>query len=114
MLFDCSGMVNSFSYVGWVDDKGLPHINAYWMDGKKASSIHSTGEELADEKCEKENGIMTFEFSRALQPSCNKGTLCKNVIDPESTLKVVWAMGDAWSAGMLMCPVKSYLRCGRN
>ncbi|CAM6120752.1 unnamed protein product [Calypogeia fissa] len=95
-----SGMVNSFSYVGWVDEMGS-HINAYWMDGKKASSIHPTGEVLEDWKCENVDGIMTFEFSRALQPSCNKGTLCKNVIDPESTLKVVWAMGDAWSDGEL-------------
>lgn len=78
----------------------MPKINAYWMDGKKAASIHATGEELADQKCEQVDGIVTFEFSRPLQPSCNKGTLCKNVIDPKSTLKVVWAMGDAWASGM--------------
>lgn len=96
-----SGMVNSFSYVGWVDEQGVSRINAYWMDGKKASSIHATNEELTDQKCEKVNGIITFEFSRALQPACTKGVLCKNVIDTSSTLKVVWAMGDAWTADAL-------------
>ncbi|BBN16614.1 hypothetical protein MPTK1_7g07840 [Marchantia polymorpha subsp. ruderalis] len=96
-----SGMVNSFSYVGWVDDQGVGHIEAYWMDGKSASSIHPTGEELSDKKCETRNGIVTFEFSRPLQPSCSKGTLCKNVIDPATPLKVVWALGDAWTSDEL-------------
>lgn len=102
LIIICSGMVNSFSYVGWVDDQGVGHIEAYWMDGKSASSIHPTGEELSDKKCETRNGIVTFEFSRPLQPSCSKGTLCKNVIDPATPLKVVWALGDAWTSGMFI------------
>ncbi|KAL3683605.1 hypothetical protein R1sor_001627 [Riccia sorocarpa] len=96
-----SGMVNSFSYVGWIDDQGVGHIEAYWMDGKAAARIHPTGEELSDKKCETKDGIITFEFSRPLQPSCTKGTLCKNVIDPENPLKIVWALGDVWTSDEL-------------
>lgn len=90
-------MVNSFAYVAWIDAQGNSHIGTYWIDAKDASGIHPTAEELFNKKCERLDGIMTFEFSRPLQPACKSGQECKNVIDPTGALKMVWAMGDEWS-----------------
>lgn len=90
-------MLNSFAYVAWIDSKGIGHIRTYWITDKDASGIHPTAEELFNKKCERTNGVITFEFSRPLQPDCQSGQECKNVIDPASALKMVWAMGDEWS-----------------
>jgi hypothetical protein len=95
--WDYSGMVSSFAYVGWIDSKGISHIGTYWIDAKDVSGIHPTTENLSNKKCEKQNGIITFEFSRPLKPVCQTGKECRNVIDPISALKMVWAMGDEWS-----------------
>ncbi|XP_068313221.1 cytochrome b561, DM13 and DOMON domain-containing protein At5g54830-like [Pyrus communis] len=93
------GMVNSYSYVGWIDNIGKGRVNTYWIDGRDASSIHPTTENLTYVRCKSENGIITFEFSRPLKPLCGKSDKpeCKNIIDPTTPLKVVWAMGTAWT-----------------
>jgi hypothetical protein len=92
-----SGMLNSFAYVAWIDNDGVGHIGTYWITDKDASGIHPTAEQLFNKKCERTDGVITFEFSRPLQPDCQSGQECKNVIDPASALKMVWAMGDDWS-----------------
>ncbi|KAG2410435.1 hypothetical protein LR48_Vigan01g033200 [Vigna angularis] len=94
-----SGMVNSYVYVGWVDDTGIGQVNTYWIDGKDALSLHLTRENLTHVRCKTENGIITLEFTRPLDPSCRweKRVECKNIIDPTSPLKVVWAMGAKWT-----------------
>ncbi|XP_061370050.1 cytochrome b561, DM13 and DOMON domain-containing protein At5g54830-like [Gastrolobium bilobum] len=94
-----SGMIYSYAYVGWIDDNGVGRVNTYWIDGKDASSIHLTHENLTYVRCKTENGIITLEFTRPLQPSCGRGNRpeCKNIIDPTTPLKVVWAMGARWS-----------------
>ncbi|KAL7001754.1 hypothetical protein U1Q18_002902 [Sarracenia purpurea var. burkii] len=98
-----SGMVNSFAYVGWVDDDGKGHVYSYWIDGKDALRIHSTNENLTYVRCKSENGIITFEFTRPLNPSCSEDGRpeCKNIIDPTTPLKVIWAMGAQWSGDHL-------------
>jgi hypothetical protein len=90
-------MLNSFAYVAWIDSEGKGQIGTYWITDKDASGIHATAEVLSNQKCERIDGIITFEFSRPLQPDCQSGQECKNVIDPENALKMVWAMGDEWS-----------------
>ncbi|CAN0876282.1 Cytochrome b561, DM13 and DOMON domain-containing protein At5g54830 [Linum grandiflorum] len=94
-----TGMVNSFAYVGWVDDEAKGHVNTYWIDGKDALSVHPTNENLTYVRCKSENGIITLEFTRLLKPPCaHRGQIeCQNIIDPTSPLKVVWAMGASWS-----------------
>lgn len=96
-----SGMVNSFAYIGWIDDVGMGHVNTYWIDGKDASSVRQTSENISYVRCRSENGIITFEFTRPLNPSCSGRIECKNIIDPTTPLKVVWAMGARWSADHL-------------
>ncbi|XP_061365734.1 cytochrome b561, DM13 and DOMON domain-containing protein At5g54830-like [Gastrolobium bilobum] len=93
------GMVNSYAYVGWIDDNGIGHVNTYWIDGKDVSSIHHTHENLTYVRCKTENGIITLEFTRPLDPSCSRGSRleCSNIIDPTTPLKVVWAMGAKWT-----------------
>ncbi|KAK8712295.1 hypothetical protein V6N13_147535 [Hibiscus sabdariffa] len=93
-----SGMVNSYAYVGWTDDTG-GHLNTYWIDGKHPSNLHSTNENLTHVRCRSENGIITLEFERPLMPSCNDSDKpeCKNIIDPTTPLKVIWAMGSKWT-----------------
>lgn len=96
------GMVNSYAYVGWVDGVGEGHVNTYWIDGKDASSVHPTNENLTDVRCKSENGIITFEFTRPLKPCSHSDRLeCKNIIDPTTPLKVIWAIGTKWSDGHL-------------
>lgn len=98
-----SGMINSFAYVAWVDDEGRGKVNTYWIDGEDASSIHPTNENLTYIRCTSENGIITFEFTRALIPPCieKEKPECKNIIDPTTPLKIIWAMGARWSADHL-------------
>eukprot|EP00268_Persea_americana_P017168 TRINITY_DN18215_c0_g2_i1.p1 TRINITY_DN18215_c0_g2~~TRINITY_DN18215_c0_g2_i1.p1 ORF type:complete len:910 (+),score=135.36 TRINITY_DN18215_c0_g2_i1:286-3015(+) len=96
-----SGMVNSYVYVGWVDNSGKGHVNTYWIDGRDAINVHPTTENLTDVRCRLENGVITFEFTRPLDPSCTERKECKNIIDPTTPLKVVWAMGARWSEGQL-------------
>ncbi|KDP33531.1 hypothetical protein JCGZ_07102 [Jatropha curcas] len=98
-----SGMVNSYAYVGWVDESSKGHVNTYWIDGKDASNVHPTNESLTNVRCKSENGIITLEFIRPLKPSCSQNDRpeCKNIIDPTSPLKVIWAMGTKWSDGHL-------------
>ncbi|OVA00279.1 Cytochrome c assembly protein [Macleaya cordata] len=93
-----SGMVNSYAYVGWVDDNGKGRVNTYWIDGKDALSVHPTNENLTYVRCKSENGIITFEFTRPLDPPCSSSerSECNNIIDPTTPLKVVWAMGARW------------------
>ncbi|KAA8521676.1 hypothetical protein F0562_012334 [Nyssa sinensis] len=94
-----SGMVNSYAYVGWIDDDGKAHVNTYWIDGKDASNIHPTNENLTYVRCKSESGIITLEFTRPLNPSCNRDERpeCSNIVDPTTPLKVIWAMGAQWS-----------------
>ncbi|XP_057737108.1 cytochrome b561, DM13 and DOMON domain-containing protein At5g54830 [Arachis stenosperma] len=94
-----SGMVNTYAYVGWIDDNGLGRVDTYWIDGKDAKSIHHTHENLTYVRCRTENGIITLEFTRPLDPSCDRSIRpeCSNIIDPTTPLKVVWAMGARWS-----------------
>ncbi|KAG1363712.1 cytochrome b561, DM13 and DOMON domain-containing protein [Cocos nucifera] len=91
------GMIDSYAYVGWVDDEGKSRVNTYWIDGKDAMNVHTTSENLTYVRCKSENGIITFEFTRPLSPSCSGRVECKNIIDPTTPLKVVWAMGSRWS-----------------
>lgn len=93
------GMVNSYAYVGWIDDNGVGRVDTYWIDGKDAFSIHHTNENLTYVRCKTENDIITLEFTRPLNPSCNQGNRreCKNIIEPTTPLKVVWVMGATWS-----------------
>ncbi|KAI3454238.1 hypothetical protein Pfo_010901 [Paulownia fortunei] len=93
------GMVNSYAYVGWVDDSGKGRVNTYWIDGRDASDVHPTKENLTYVRCKSENGIITLEFTRPLNPSCDRNTRqeCNNIIDPSTPLKVIWAMGAQWS-----------------
>ncbi|CAN1244587.1 Cytochrome b561, DM13 and DOMON domain-containing protein At5g54830 [Linum perenne] len=95
-----TGMVNSFAYVGWIDDEAKGHVNTYWIDGKDASSVLPINENLTHVRCKSDNGIITFEFTRLLKPACaHRGQVeCNNIIDPTSPLKVVWALGASWSA----------------
>lgn len=92
-------MVNSYTYVGWIDDNGKGRVSTYWIDGREASNLHPTNENLTYVRCKSENGIITFEFTRPLKPSCdgNKRPECNNIIDPTTPLKVIWAMGAQWS-----------------
>jgi hypothetical protein len=94
-----SEMVNSYTYVGWVDDNGVGRVDTYWIDGQDASSIHLTRENLTHVRCKTENGIITFEFTRPLVPACSRGKRpeCNNIIDPTTPLKLIWAMGSRWS-----------------
>ncbi|XP_010322736.1 cytochrome b561, DM13 and DOMON domain-containing protein At5g54830 [Solanum lycopersicum] len=93
------GMVNSYAYVGWVDDTGNGKVSTYWIDGRDASNIHPTHENLTHARCKSENGIITMEFTRPLRPSCDLDDKpeCNNIVDPTTPLKVIWAMGAQWS-----------------
>ncbi|OAY27468.1 cytochrome b561, DM13 and DOMON domain-containing protein At5g54830 [Manihot esculenta] len=98
-----SGMKHSFAYVGWVDEISKGHVNSYWIDGKDASSVHPTNENLTNVRFKSENGIITFEFTRPLRPKCiHEGwPECNNIIDPTSPLQVIWAIGSQWSDNYL-------------
>ncbi|OMO92525.1 Cytochrome b561, eukaryote [Corchorus olitorius] len=94
-----SGMVNSYAYVGWIDSIGQGRVNSYWIDGKDVSNLQPTNENLTHVRCRSENGIITFEFTRPLKPSCshNDRPECKNIVDPTTPLRVIWAMGAKWA-----------------
>ncbi|XP_039844288.1 cytochrome b561, DM13 and DOMON domain-containing protein At5g54830-like isoform X2 [Panicum virgatum] len=96
-----SAMVNSYAYVGWVDGNGKGHVKSYWIDGKDGMSVHETHENVTHKRCRLENGAIIFEFTRPLTPSCIGRVECKNLIDPTTPLKVIWAMGAQWSSGPL-------------
>jgi hypothetical protein len=96
-----SAMVNSYAYVGWVDGNGKGHVKSYWIDGKDGMSVHETHENVTHKRCRSENGAVVFEFTRPLTPSCSGRVECKNIIDPTTPLKVIWAMGAQWSPGPL-------------
>ncbi|KAL6603072.1 hypothetical protein ACP70R_043433 [Stipagrostis hirtigluma subsp. patula] len=96
-----STMVNSYAYVGWIDGNGTGHVNSYWIDGKDGMSVHETHENLTYKRCRSEKGAIIFEFTRPLSPSCSGRVECKNLIDPTTPLKVIWAMGAQWSSGPL-------------
>ena len=100
-----TGMINSYAYVGWMDEDGVGRVNTYWIDGKDAVSVHLTHENLTYVRCKSEGGIITLEFTRPLKPlSCGHGHKrleCNNIIDPTTPLKVIWAMGAKWSNGSL-------------
>lgn len=94
-----SEMENSFAYVGWVDANGTGRVNTYWIDGMNAQSLHPTNENLTYVRCKSENGVITLEFTRPLDPDCNRKERqeCNNIIEPTTPLKVIWAMGAKWS-----------------
>lgn len=94
-----SGMVNSFAYVGWIDENGKGRISTYYIDGKDSFSLHPTKENLTHVRVKSENGIITLEFTRPMKPSCRIGERpeCSNIVEPTTPLKVVWAMGTKWS-----------------
>ncbi|OEL27794.1 Cytochrome b561, DM13 and DOMON domain-containing protein [Dichanthelium oligosanthes] len=96
-----SAMVNSYAYVGWVDGNGKGHVKSYWIDGKDGMTVHETHENITHKRCRSENGVIIFEFTRPLTPSCSGRVECKNIIDPTTPLKVIWAMGAQWSSGPL-------------
>ncbi|KAI3687142.1 hypothetical protein L1987_80833 [Smallanthus sonchifolius] len=98
-----SEMENSFAYVGWVDLNGTGRVNTYWIDGMDAQSLHPTNENLTYVRCKSENGVITLEFTRPLDPGCNRKERkeCNNIIEPTSPLKVIWAMGAKWSSDHL-------------
>ncbi|XP_021739481.1 cytochrome b561, DM13 and DOMON domain-containing protein At5g54830 [Chenopodium quinoa] len=99
-----SEMVNSFAYVGWFDGDVKGRVDTYWIDGRGASDVHPTKENLTYVRCKSENGVITLEFTRPLNPSCPKKDErpeCKNIIDPTTPLKVIWAVGSTWSSDPL-------------
>uniref|UniRef100_J3MGB4 Cytochrome b561 domain-containing protein n=1 Tax=Oryza brachyantha TaxID=4533 RepID=J3MGB4_ORYBR len=96
-----TAMVNSYAYVGWVDGNGTGRVSSYWIDGKDGASVHETRENLTHTRCRSENGEIVFELTRPLSPSCSGRVECKNIIDPTTPLKVIWAMGSQWSSGRL-------------
>ncbi|KAL5200237.1 hypothetical protein ABZP36_021440 [Zizania latifolia] len=96
-----SAMVNSYAYVGWIDGDGTGHVNSYWIDGKDGMSVHETRENLTHTRCRSENGAIVFEFTRPLAPLCSGRLECKNIVDPTTPLKVIWAMGSQWQSGRL-------------
>ncbi|KAL4560262.1 hypothetical protein LXL04_032412 [Taraxacum kok-saghyz] len=98
-----STMVNSFAYVGWIDGNGTGRVNTYWIDGNNARSLHPTNENLTYVRCRSEQGIITLEFTRPLNPDCNgrQRVECKNIVEPTSVLNVIWAMGSKWTANNL-------------
>ncbi|KAL6509673.1 hypothetical protein OROGR_022983 [Orobanche gracilis] len=93
------GMVNSYVYVGWVDDSGTGTVSTYWIDGRDALNVHPTKENLTYVRCKSENGFITLEFTRPLNPFCDRNVRpeCNNIIDPSTPLKIIWAMGAQWS-----------------
>ncbi|XP_010556072.1 PREDICTED: cytochrome b561, DM13 and DOMON domain-containing protein At5g54830-like [Tarenaya hassleriana] len=93
------GMVNSYAYVGWFDSNGTGRVSTYWIDGQDASDVHPTNENLTYVRCKSEDGIITLEFTRPLKPSCSHSGRpeCKNLIDPTTPVKVIWAMGAKWT-----------------
>ncbi|KAI4369956.1 hypothetical protein MLD38_018347 [Melastoma candidum] len=98
-----SGMIRSYAYVGWVELNGTAHVNTYWIDGQDASSVHPTNENLTHVRCRSENGIITMEFTRPIDPLCSHSDRpeCRNIIDPTTPLRVIWAMGAKWTDGGL-------------
>lgn len=94
-----SGMVNSYAYVGWIDTTGKGRVNTYWIDGKDASNVHPTNENLTHVRCRSESGVITLEFTRPFKPSCGHDNKpeCKNIVDPTTPLRVIWAMGAKWT-----------------
>ncbi|KAL8244476.1 hypothetical protein R6Q59_010734 [Mikania micrantha] len=98
-----SEMEKSFAYVGWVDLNGTGRVNTYWIDGMNAQSLHPTSENLTYVRCKSENGVITLEFTRPLDPNCNRKERieCNNIIEPTTPLKVIWAMGAKWSSDHL-------------
>ncbi|KAI5055115.1 hypothetical protein GOP47_0030260 [Adiantum capillus-veneris] len=93
-------MVNTFAYVGWLENN-ICKVGTYWIDGRDSGSIHRTRENLTDVQCAQQNGMLTFQFSRPLDPHCTGRQECRNVIDPSIPLKVVWALGTHWKADQL-------------
>ena len=61
--------------------------------------MHPTNENLTHVRCRSENGIITLEFTRPFKPSCshNNRPECKNIVDPTTPLRVIWAMGAKWT-----------------
>lgn len=93
-------MVNTFAYVGYLENDAC-RVGTYWIDGRLPSSIHPTRENITDVQCTHQNGMLTFQFSRLLDPDCTGHQECRNVIDPSIPLKVVWALGTQWKADQL-------------
>eukprot|EP00250_Pteridium_aquilinum_P010873 c19688_g1_i1 orf=592-3381(+) len=93
-------MVNTFAYVGWLENN-VCKVSTYWIDGRDAGSIHPTKENLTGLQCAQQNGMLTFQFSRPLDPECTGRIECRNVIDRSIPLKVVWALGTQWKADQL-------------
>ncbi|KAK1425968.1 hypothetical protein QVD17_14635 [Tagetes erecta] len=96
-------MVNSFAYVGWVDANGKGHVKTYWINGMNAQSLHPTNEQLTYVRCRSEQGVITLEFTRPLDPNCDgdKKIECKNIVEPTSPFPIIWAMGAKWSSDSL-------------
>ena len=72
-------------------------MSSYWINGKDSLSVHDTREILLYVRCKSENGIISFEFTRPLDPRCSGRVECKNIIDPYLPLKIVWHTGAIWS-----------------
>eukprot|EP00271_Cylindrocystis_brebissonii_P019737 TRINITY_DN6184_c0_g1_i1.p1 TRINITY_DN6184_c0_g1~~TRINITY_DN6184_c0_g1_i1.p1 ORF type:complete len:1113 (+),score=201.56 TRINITY_DN6184_c0_g1_i1:171-3509(+) len=92
-----SGMVNSFAYVGWIDEAGVGQLASYYIDSRDASGVHPSSDEFTMTKATQEDGgKLTFEWTRPLKPT-KCGIRC-SVIDPAALFKVVWSMGATWTA----------------
>uniref|UniRef100_A0A0E0E4G1 Cytochrome b561 domain-containing protein n=1 Tax=Oryza meridionalis TaxID=40149 RepID=A0A0E0E4G1_9ORYZ len=96
-----SAMVNSYAYVGWIDGNGTGHVASYFIDGEDGAGVHETSENLTHTRCRSENGAIVFELTRPLSPSCSGRVECRNIVDPTTPLRVIWAMGSQWSSGRL-------------
>ncbi|KAJ3679130.1 hypothetical protein LUZ60_017141 [Juncus effusus] len=90
-------MANSYTYVGWIERNSKCHVKSYFISGHEASSIHLTSEDLSNVRCQFSNGVISFELTRSLVPSCKGRIECENEIDLKKPLMVIWAMGNEWS-----------------
>lgn len=88
---------DSYAYVGWTEKHGKCHVRSYWIADRDASSVRLTLENLTDVRCQSNNGIVSFELTRPLIPSCTDRIECDNIIDPTKPLSVIWSMGREWS-----------------
>jgi hypothetical protein len=88
-------MVNSNSYVGWLDGD-IPRVSTYWMDARDPSGLHPVKEMLTNQRVSVSGGYISFEFTRLLRIPGSR-----NEIDPDALLRVVWAYGESWTTGTL-------------
>ena len=63
-------MTFSTAYVGYFDHQHVGHVDSYWISGKAASSVVSTGDALEGVSVSRSQaGLISFNFTRALAPT---------------------------------------------